>query len=56
MRSPHISIDEKDKLIAKLNTAFSGLDVAYLHAVYFPDSSGPARVPSKFGLPSAVFT
>lgn len=34
----------------------SGLDVEYLHAVYFPETSNAARIPTRFGMPSSVFT
>lgn len=47
---------EKDKMIARLQGLATDIDVEYLHALYFPESSHAARIPSRFGMPSSVFT
>jgi hypothetical protein len=32
------------------------VDAEYLNALYFPETSPPARIPSKFAQPSGLFT
>lgn len=43
-------------MFAQLATAQSGMDVEYMQALYFPETSEAARVPTRFGMPSSVFT
>jgi hypothetical protein len=46
----------KKDTIQKVISMYADSDVDYLNALYFPESSDSARIPSKFGVPSAVFS
>lgn len=43
-------------MIQKLQSMYTSLDIEYLHALYFPETSDAARIPSRFGMPSSTFT
>lgn len=51
-----MSREQKKDLIKRLVAANADTDQDYLEALYFPERAESARIPSKFGIPSSVFT
>jgi len=54
-RNTSIDKHRKRELIDKVIAAYADTDREYLQALYFPENSDSARIPSKFGVPSSVF-
>ena len=47
---------ERDLLIKTAYESREGINYDFLHAVFFPEYTEPARWPISFGMPTAVFT
>lgn len=55
MSDGNISSERKRQLIKDLMAAYADTDGEYLQSLYFPETAASCRIPSKFGVPSAVF-
>ena len=53
---PNLDPAKRQEAIKKVMALYAEADIDYLNALYFPETSEAARIPSKFGVPSSVFT